>query len=290
MNVMLYKLPTLSEILNHELFSYGDKVHFTILSLLTIIFVLLIAKLLLWMFWKGLKRYGTQKKIDTGRQYGLYQIVKYSVYFIAVIIILDSQNVGLSSILISSGALLVGVGIGLQQIFRDFFSGVTLLFDGAIKVNDKLVVDDMICKVKTIGLRTTEVITVDSACIIIPNSNLVINKVTNWSHQREPVRFYIDVRVGYISDIEFAEQILLQSLEGQHGVLKHPAPSVQHMSFGEFSIDFRLYFYCLDFMATPVIKSNIRKRVSRNFAKNNIDIPFPQRDVWFKNLPLQNQE
>lgn len=275
----------MKELLDYEIFSLG-RIHITVVSIVSIIVAIVVAKLAVFLFFKAFSRYATRRKIDRGRENSIYQIVKYLIYFFTAIYILYSQNVGLSGFAIGSGALLVGVGIGLQQTFNDFFSGIILLFEGSVKIHDKLVIEpDIICQVNKIGLRTTDVTTLDNINIIIPNSHLVVNKVTNWSHNRKASRFHIDVGVSYSSDIDLVENVLLKSLQGQEGVERYPSPSVQLMNYGDSSVDFRLFFFSTDFFTTQRIKSDIRKRIFKNFREVGIEIPFPQRDLWVKNIP-----
>lgn len=275
----------MSDFLNYKLLSISDTISITVWSVIGFLLVLLFSRLAIFFVSKALRKYSKRKHIDRGRQHLILQLMKYLIYFIAFIAILNVLKIDSSKLLLGSGALLVGVGIGLQQTFNDVFSGIILLFEGSVKVGDKLVVDELICQVKHIGLRTTQVTTLDNISIIIPNSILVTNKVTNWSHNRKPARFHIDVGVSYSSDIDFVEKILLSSLDGQAGVLRVPKPAVQLVDYGSSSVDFRLYFFSTEFFSIQEIKSNIRKEVFRNFGKHNIEIPFPQRDLWVKTLP-----
>lgn len=283
----MYLCIQMKEILNHEILSIGGKVHITVFSLVTVITTILIANFLVWFLAKAFKRYSRRKKIEIGRQQSIFQIIKYFIYFIALISVLNSLEIGSSGLLVGSGALLVGVGIGLQQTFNDIFSGIILLFEGSVKIHDKLIVDELICQVSRIGLRTTEVTTLDNISIIIPNSKLVTNQVTNWSHNRKATRFHIDVGVSYSSDIDLVEEVLLKSLSGQGGVQRIPSPSVELMNYGDSSVDFRLFFFSTEFFSIQKIKSDIRKQIFKNLRKSNIEIPFPQRDLWFKNMPQQ---
>ncbi|MBS9768865.1 MAG: mechanosensitive ion channel [Flavobacteriaceae bacterium] len=275
----------MKDILNYKILSLGKDMDITVKTVIAVLLTLLIARIIIWFLGKVFTQYATQRKIDKGRQHSIFQIIKYIIYFITLLFILNALDIDSMGLLVSSGALLVGVGIGLQQTFNDIFSGIILLFESSVKVGDKLIVDDLICQVRHIGLRTTEVTTIDNISIIIPNSILVTNKVTNWSHNQKSARFHIDVGVAYSSDIEFVEKVLLDSLNGQSGIQKFPAPSVQLMNYGDSSVDFRLYFFSREFFEIKKIKSDIRKRIFKNFKENNIEIPFPQRDLWVKNIP-----
>ncbi len=273
----------MKELFEYEIISIGGKVHITLLSIAVVIASIFAVRFFLWILSKLFDRYSQKRKIEPGRRHSIFQIFKYLVYFFTFIFILNVLGIKSSTLLLSSGALLVGVGIGLQQTFNDIFSGIIMLFEGSVKVGDKLVVHDLICQVKRIGLRTTEVLTLDNVSIIIPNSILVTNEVTNWSHNRKAARFYVDVGVAYNSDIDLVEEVLLQSLQGQYGIKSVPPPSVQLINYGDSSVDFRLYFFSTNFFLIEKIKSDIRKNIFKNFRESDIEIPFPQRDLWLKN-------
>ncbi len=273
----------MKELLEYEIISIGGKVHISLLSIGLVIASIFAVRVFLWLLSKLFDRYSQKRKIAPGRQHSIFQIFKYLVYFFTFIFVLNVLGIESSALLLSSGALLVGVGIGLQQTFNDIFSGIIMLFEGSVKVGDKLVVHDLICQVKRIGLRTTEVLTLDNISIIIPNSILVTNEVTNWSHNRKAARFYVDVGVAYNSDIDLVEEVLLKSLQGQYGIKAVPPPSVQLINYGDSSVDFRLYFFSTNFFLIEKIKSDIRKNIFKNFRESDIEIPFPQRDLWLKN-------
>ncbi len=220
--------------------------------------------------------------MDSGRQVAVFQIIKYLIYVFALLVILKGLGIGLTGLMVGSGALLVGIGFGLQQIFNDFLSGIILLFEGGVSVGDALDVNGLFATVHRIGLRTTEVITRDDVMIIIPNSILVSNSVTNWSHNKRPARFDIDVGVSYKSDIDEVERLLLECANEQPSIRKSPAPTVQLMSYGESSVDFKLYFFSREFILIEKVKSDARKRVFKKLREHGVEIPFPQRDVWMK--------
>ncbi len=272
------------EILDYKIIAVGENTYITVKTLAVVLLTILVARIVIWFLSKIFTRYFYKRRIEKGRQHSIFQITKYLVYFITFLFILNTLNIDSSGLLLSSGALLVGIGIGLQQTFNDIFSGIILLFESSVKVGDKLIVDDLICQVKRIGLRTTEVTTIDNISIIIPNSIWVTNKITNWSHNQKAARFYIDVGVSYNSDIALVEEVLLMSLNTQSGIEQTPLPTVELRNYGDSSVDFRLYFFSVEFFDVEKIKSDIRKRIFRNFRKNNIEIPFPQRDLWVKNI------
>jgi len=275
--------------LNTTFFSYGS-VRITVFSILITIAAVIVARLLVTIIRKVLNKFFDTRQVDIGRQVAFIQILKYLIYLLAFFIILKAFGVGISAVMFGSGALLVGIGFGLQQTFNDFISGIILLFEGGVSVGDDLDVNGLFGHVERIGMRTTEVVTRDDVKIIIPNSILVSNSVTNWSHNKRPARFNVSIGVSYDSDIDEVEKLLLECAAEQHSIRKTPPPSVQLVDYGDSSVDFKLYFYSLEFILIEKLKSDIRKRIFKKFDKNGITIPYPQRDVWMKNVNEPKQE
>lgn len=267
--------------LEFELFKYGN-MRITVLSIVIIVLTLIIIRGVIFILKRLLKRFFEKREVDSGRQVALIQIIKYLIYILGVLFILKSLGIGLTGLMLGSGALLVGIGFGLQNTFNDFLSGIILLFEGGVSVGDDLDVDGRFGHVHRIGLRTTELISRDDVKIIIPNSSLVSNAVINWSHNRRPARFHITVGVSYGSDMDQVEKLLLECANEQHSIRKSPAPSVQLVDYGDSSVDFKLLFFSRDFILIERIKSDVRKRVFKKFKEHGVEIPFPQRDVWMK--------
>ncbi len=272
---------TLNEILGFRLINIGDYV-LTVNKVLTIIIILLLAKLILNRIKKILFRSNKFTNFDSGSLYSLTQIISYIYWLLVVVIILDSLGLKITALLTGSAALLVGVGIGLQQTFNDFISGIILLLEGATRVNDVLEIDGEIVQIKQIGLRTSEGLNRDNISIIIPNSKITTDKVINWTHQTRLVRFRIDVGVAYGSDIPLVCSILEQCAREHPAVLKKKKIETWLTNFGDSSIDFQLLFYSNQVFPIERTKSDIRKAIDKAFRENNITIPFPQRDVYLK--------
>ena len=145
--------------------------------------IIIFTKLLLWILRKILFRHKNIKKYEEGNLHSLFQIIKYVVWIITILIILDTLGLKLNILFAGSAALLVGIGLGLQSTFNDFISGIILLFEGSIKVGDILEIDNDVVKIKKIRLRTSVAINRDDIITILPNSLITTNKVINWSHQ-----------------------------------------------------------------------------------------------------------
>lgn len=252
------------------------------------VFSALLVLLLAWAFMYILKNYVLRlffkrKNVGVGQQFAVYQLVKYVVYPLAIILTLQSLGIQLSVFLAGAAALLVGIGLGLQQTFKDLFSGIILLVEGTVRVDDMVVIDDTIVMVKEIGLRTSTVESRDAIVKIVPNSNLVENVVINWSHNNKPTRFHVDVGVAYGSDVQLVKKILLQVATEHPKILPTPEATVQFRDFGASSLDFKLFFYSHEYLRTEVVKSDLRFRIDELFRQHNINIPFPQQEVWFRN-------
>lgn len=231
----------------------------------------------------GLKEYfrhqSDTKKIDPGNAAALYKIIKYVLWVLAVILGLQSAGFNLSLILAGSAALLVGFGIGIQNIFADIVSGFILLLERPLKATDIIEVDGIVGKVKNIGIRTTTLYTRDDTVIRVPNSKFTAEKIINWSDVKFNTRFRVDVGVAYGSDVEKVMRIMKQCAEEHKEIDKYPEPFVRFENFGDSALSFSLFFWSDKNMTIENIKSDLRVAIDREFRSANIKIPFPQRDI-----------
>ena len=225
-------------------------------------------------------------KLNEGRKYALYRIVKYIALVTAIILILKIYGVDITLFIAGSAALLVGLGLGIQSLFLDFISGIELLIEGSIKVDDVIEVEGMIAKVKEIGLRTSYVLTNDGIYIIVPNSVLTSNKLINWTHSEIKSRFHIPVGISYSSDAEKAMKIMVDCSLKNPFVDKEPIPYVRLQDFGNSAIMLDLLFWSKEVFRIDDVKSEIRIAVYKQFNENNIVIPFPQRTLHFNSSEL----
>ena len=178
-----------------------------------------------------------------GRIDSFLQIQKYILAFIAFLVCLKFLKVDLTSIIVSASAILVVLSFGLQGLFADFISGIIILFDGTIKSNDIIEVEDTIGKVQKITLRNTTLITRDDYTIIMPNRKFITENVTNWSHNNNIMRFKIEVGVAYGSDTRLIAKILMSCAEEHSLVSKQRKGFVGFKDFGNSALIFELYFY-----------------------------------------------
>lgn len=260
-----------------------DKFSLSVAHLLAVFLTIIIARFFKWFINQViLERFFIKNKVDEGRQHALKQFATYIIYILAIFVILELLGIS-SMIWASSAALLVGIGLGLQDTFKDLISGIVILIEGTIEVGDIVEVDGIVARVNIIGLRTSQVETRDRVVILIPNSKLVIEKVINWSHNDSPTRFNVSVGVAYGSDLKLVSELLLKSVQSHPKILNDPKPTFQFKNFGDSSLDFELYFYSEEFFRIENVKSDIRMEIDRLFRENGVQIPFPQRDLWLKN-------
>lgn len=274
--------------LDHALFpttlSDGTTISFNISKILVAILIFLGAKLIIW-FVTQLVLYNIYRnnEVEYGAQYAINQLLKYVIYTIAILIALDSLGINMTLVLGGAAALLVGIGLGLQSIFNDFVSGVVLLFERSVTVGDTLKIDDMVGTVKRIGLRASVVEIWDSTTIMVPNHKLVNEQVVNWTHYDDQVRYDVNVGVAYGSDTKRVKEILLEIVKENPYILDSPSPFVRFEEFGDSSLNFTLYFFSKSYRVIEDIKSDIRFEIDNKFRESDINIPFPQLDLWMKN-------
>ena len=270
--------------LNYRLFKLGD---FELITgnLLIGLLVLISNWLIIFLLRKAITRPRfIIDKIDEKRRTSIFLITKYIVWVITIVIFLEVIGVKITLLLVGSTALLVGIGLGLQNIFRDLVSGLFLLFEGSIKVGDVLEVDGVVGKVVDVNLRSTEVITRDNSMIIIPNSRFVVEKVINWSHNNDKVRFCVNVGIAYGSDVDLVIETLKEAMSEIKGIEISPAPFVMFQDFGDSSLQFNMIFWSKDPFKIEITKSELRILVYRKLKERNLAIPFPQRDVHIKDI------
>lgn len=257
----------------------GDKaIHLTIGTVLLLIVSFIVAGRLL-----KLGRKVVSKKLpeeDKNKFNSIFAFLKYLVYILVVITVLNASGVNMTVFLTASAALFVGLGFALQTLFQDVLSGVFIILDQTLHIGDIIEFDDgKIGRVFEIKLRTTRALTRDDKVIVIPNHKFLTEKVYNWTQNHKTTRESVQVGVAYGSDTAKVSELLLASVNEQEGVLKNPKPFVLFENFGDSALDFGVYFFINNSFEDPRIKSEVRFRIDAAFRESGISIPFPQRDV-----------
>jgi small-conductance mechanosensitive channel len=250
------------------------------LDVKTILFVILVF-FLTGFFLKLFKRIVNRKldEEDKGKFKAVFSFVQYFVYTIVLVIALESSGINVSVLLAGSAALLVGIGLGLQTLFQDIMSGIFILVDKSLHVNDIIEIEDKIGKVDEIRLRTTRAITIDDKVLIIPNHKFLTNSLFNWTQNGIQTTEGVEVGIAYGSDVELVKDILIDVASAHPKVLKSTVPKVLFTDFGESSLQFKLLFVINNSYEHLTVKSDLRFAIDKKFRENKIVIPFPQRDI-----------
>ncbi|EDM44868.1 mechanosensitive ion channel family protein [unidentified eubacterium SCB49] len=261
-----------------------NQINLTIGLLLLVVFSFFIASFIL----KWVRKLYTRKMNETDKLkfISVFKFFKYITYIIVVFATLSFAGVNITPFLAASAALFIGLGLALQELFQDVIGGIFIILDKSLLVGDIIETDGKVGRVIEIKLRTTRAITRDDKIIIIPNHKFISEVIFNYTQNRRTTRESVNVGVAYGSDTSLVEKLLLQSAEGQPGVLKNPKPFVLFQNFGDSSLDFTVFFFLNDSFTDPKIKSAIRFKIDRLFREHNVSIPFPQRDVHIFNTSV----
>jgi small-conductance mechanosensitive channel len=281
-----YKLFDLPTGLDH-------KIPFSVGRLAYTVFLFMVISLAINFFISFLLRgYYLRSKIDTGSQFAINRLFTYFAYLIGILLVIQAAGFNLVAIWTGAAALLVGIGIGLQQTFNDLICGIIILFERSVKVGDVVeLVGHQVGTVRRIGARTSIVETRDDIIIFVPNSKLIGENVVNWSTINRTARFNVTISVAYGSDTSLVKEILEQAAGEHPRILDTPQPFVRFVEFGDSSLNFEVLFWSRDFIRVENIKSDLRFAIDAAFRAKGIEIPFPQRDLWIRGgLPGTEQE
>lgn len=213
----------------------------------------------------------------------LHAIATYVIWALYILLSLKLIGVSVAHLAIIAGGLSIGAGFGLQDLIKNFFSGLILLFGRSIHPGDELQVENVRGTVTRINIRNTIVQTNDDSTIFIPNSDLISKNITNWTYRDPRGRVEIAVGVAYGSDTDLVKELLLNCAASHPGVLKEPPPYVLFWDFGDSALAFRLRFWVMRPVLTrDKISSAIRFEIEKVFKENNIEIAFPQQDIHIR--------
>lgn len=275
----------LIDFLQHELIP-NDYFSFSFAQLIGILIVLFGSKMVLnFVKLFVVKRIKEKTELDVGTEFVYIQVAKYFIYLLAFMICLQILEVNLTVFLTGSAALLVGVGLGLQDVFKDIFSGVVLLVEGKIKVGDIIEIynagtnEPVVARIVKINFRTTQIETRNGNSLIVPNNKLTQEYIENWSHGSVMSRFVIDVSVAYGSDTELVKNLLKKAVLAHPQVSKKEEVTVRLKNFGDNGLEMDVVFWAEQSWEVNIYKSEIRFEIDRLFRMHGITIPFPQRDI-----------
>ena len=210
-------------------------------------------------------------------------IFGYMGFTFAIMASLNALGVQWENLAIIAGALSVGIGFGLQTIISNFVSGLILLFERPVRVGDWVILGNGLeGHIKKVNMRSTEIMTLERSSVLIPNSNLLSDTITNWTLHDQMGRQDIPVGVAYGSDTEQVKQVLLEVARGHSLLRRYPQPQVLFKDFGDSSLDFVLRVFLKNINDRHRVGSDLRFEIDSAFRENDISIPFPQRDLHIK--------
>jgi small-conductance mechanosensitive channel len=247
---------------------------FTPLRLLT---VLTLTAALIWLTRRAthwfVESVLARRGFDLGMREALGAIIRYVVISLGTLVILQSAGIDLTSLNVLVGAIGVGLGFGLQNITSNFFSGLILLFERPIKIGDRVEIAGAIGEVRSIGARATTIVTDERVAIIVPNSQFVSERVTNWSRPDKLTAYTLTVHVSHASDPELVRNVLLAAAAGHADVRTEPPPEVEFVEVGLAALRFQLQVWSTEHLQTAgALRSDLYFNVWRQLASAGITV------------------
>ncbi|BAQ59724.1 potassium efflux system KefA protein [Geminocystis sp. NIES-3708] len=273
----------LKNIFTNPLFYLGGKgvsLAWIVQTILLVIIVTVLAKI----FKRILKhKILLSLKISESNREVISTFLSFLIATIGYLIVIYIMGINLTSLAVIIGSLGVGIGFGFQELTRNLISGITLLGEGKLKVGDLIEYQGKLGYIMEISIRCTVLKMFDDSELIIPNTELTNNNVINWNYSNCQGRIEVSIGVAYGSDLLLVTDVLLQSAFMVREVLSIPAPQVIFRGFGDNSLNFSLWVWVEKINFRVKITSSLLYVIDYNFRENNINIPFPQRDVWLHN-------
>jgi small-conductance mechanosensitive channel len=284
-------IDSLQKIFDYRLFKLGDS-YLTVSGLLELIILLALVLAVEWILRRYIVRRALQRtRLEPSLQFAIARIGGYAFIALGFYISLQVVGLNLTSLAVVAGAVGVGLGFGLQNIVHNFVSGLIILAERPIAIGDRIEISGVAGQVQQIRLRSTTVITNDNIAYIVPNSDFITNTVTNWSHGDLRVRIRLPIGVAYGTDLKKLEKLLLEVALAHPKVLREPGPSVFFLGFGDSSLNFELGVWTSEMTFQPRrFRSELFFAMEEKLRQNQIEVPFPQRDLHLRsgNFIAQN--
>ena len=274
------------QVLNYQLFELDG--HGVSLGKLISGIILLIAGY--WISRRGANavdsRLLMRMNVDEYLRYVLRRFIFYFFLCISTLFTLHTLNVPVTIFTVIGGALAVGIGFGSQNLVNNFISGLLVMMERPIRIGDFIEVDGMTGVVENIGIRSTTIRTPINALMVIPNTVFIEKNLTNWTMSQR-LLCSIKVGVAYGTDPAKLTEILLASVADNTRVMREPGPVVNFLDFGDSALMFELQFWvsALSISSRRSIESQVRLKMNELFRQHKIDIPFPQREIIWRNAP-----
>lgn len=281
----------IQKVINYPLVELGDSplTLSSLLKLLVLVVLVLITERYLRRVLR--RRVLARTKLEPDLQYAVSRFAGYCFIAVGCFFALKAIHLDLSAFAVILGGLGIGIGFGLQNVIGNLVSGLIILAERPIAIGHRIEVGGVAGQVTRINLRSTTVVTNDNITIIVPNSDFISSPVTNWSHGDPKVRLRLPVGVAYGSEVSKLKRVLLEVAATNPAVLKDPAPSLFFVGFGESSLDFELGVWTVELANNPMrFRSDLYYAIEEALRQNQIEIPFPQRDLHFRSgrIVLEN--
>lgn len=289
LNILELLQPTLA-LLDSMALNIGD-IRITVLTVMEGIFYLV---LLLWLANLAARilenRIAKLPNLTPSVQVLFSKLLKIGLIFIAILVAINSVGIDLTALAVFGGALGVGIGFGLQKIVSNFVSGIILLMDKSIKPGDTIGVAGTYGWIQSLGARYVSVITRDGIEHLIPNEELIVNRVENWSFSGKRVRLRVPVGISYNSDVRKAMALCIEATEDPERIVDYPKPVCQLREFGDSSVNLEIRFWIRDPQnGVANVTTEVLLGVWDRFHEHGIEIPFPQRDLHIRSVAPEAQ-
>lgn len=280
-----YFQPIVQFLNSEDLTFHIGNISFSVYSIIKVIFAVII---LIWVA-NFVSAFGENKikssKIRASNKQIVIKVFNIFVYIIAFLIGLDAVGIKLTALTVFSGAIGIGIGFGLQKVAANFVSGLILLFEKSMKIGDLIELNDGTSGfVKRMTSRYTLIEAHDGKEMIIPNEDFITSRVVNLTYSNNKSRGEILVGVSYKSDIKKAKQLILEAALEHENVSKDKLPTVFLRQFSDSSVNFTLFFWVDDVLNGKFgVQDEIMFSIWDKFKANNIELPYPQRDIYIYN-------
>jgi potassium efflux system protein len=235
----------------------------------------------------GLLEVGVLRRfeIDAATRYAVTSVTRYVLVFAGVLVGMSMLGLHWSNLQWLAAGFSVGLGFGLQEIFANFVSGLMVLFERPFRIGDIITIGNVEGTVARIRTRATTIVDWDNKEVIVPNKSFITERVVNWTLSDSTTRIVVPVGVAYRNDPQFAQKLLLEVAKAHPQVLASPEPTCWMSGFGDNAQNFDLRVYVAEIGQRNPVRTDLQFRIAQVFREHDIEIAFPQMDVWIRSQP-----